>query len=315
MSVWVVSFSRHSYITNSAKSALPSFILRSFWVTKLEFMTETWTLIGGSQLRGVGGGGKETNLVCLSFFHSPHSHVLCFDKMCFALILLFVDRFSIALFSALEHSLHSHVILHEWPDFYCAWPAFYSAFLNIHRSGVFTPLAWLVPHKTAAVSAHVLCTPYNHAPCHFMQSHIRILAVTCHLHCWQNDGLLHATVVTRGWNGYRSKSKHRKLIPEKEILPPLLVGFEPATFQSRVRLSNHWAIPAPRWYITVDWALRSDIFLSICLSPLSPIIMTGISLGSFKLWIPLRLTCRSIINSNYAVPCTDLKSPSNRRKL
>ena len=37
-----------------------------------------------------------------------------------------------------------------------------------------------------------------------MQSHIRkvyaCLAVTCHLHFWQNDqDLLHATVVTRKW--------------------------------------------------------------------------------------------------------------------
>ena len=44
-----------------------------------------------------------------------------------------------------------------------------------------------------------------------MQSHIRkvyaCLAVTCHLHFWQNDrDLLRATVVTRGWNGYRNKS-------------------------------------------------------------------------------------------------------------
>ena len=64
-------------------------------------------------------------------------------------------------------------------------------------------LAWLVPHKTEAISAQVLCTPYNHAPCHFMQSHIRkvyaYLAVTCHLHFWQNDrDLLRATAVTRG---------------------------------------------------------------------------------------------------------------------
>ena len=47
-------------------------------------------------------------------------------------------------------------------------------------------------------SRRVLCTPYNHAPCHFMQSHIRkvyaCLAVTCHLRLWQNDrGLLRAT--------------------------------------------------------------------------------------------------------------------------
>ena len=52
------------------------------------------------------------------------------------------------------------------------WTAFYSAFLNIHRSGVLTAMAWLVPHETAAVSAQVLCTQYNHAPCHIMQSHI-----------------------------------------------------------------------------------------------------------------------------------------------
>ena len=53
-----------------------------------------------------------------------------------------------------------------------------------------------------------LCTPYNHAPCHFMQSHIHkvhvCLAVTCHLHFWQNDGgLLRATAVTQGWNRYQ----------------------------------------------------------------------------------------------------------------
>ena len=72
------------------------------------------------------------------------------------------------------------------------------------------------------------------------------LAVTCHLHFWQYDrDFLRATVVTRGWNGYRSKSQHRKSTLEKKILPPFQQGFEPATFQSPVRRSNHWAIPAP----------------------------------------------------------------------
>ena len=74
------------------------------------------------------------------------------------------------------------------------------------------------------------------------------LAVTCHLHFWQNDrDFLRATVVTRGWNGYRNKSQHGKSTLEKKILPPFQQGFEPATFQSRVRRSNHWAIPAP-WH-------------------------------------------------------------------
>ena len=73
-----------------------------------------------------------------------------------------------------------------------------------------------------------------------------MLAVTCHLHFWQNDrDFLRATVVTRGWNGYRNKSQHRKSTLENKILPPFQQGFEPATFQSRVRCSNHWAIPAP----------------------------------------------------------------------
>ena len=72
------------------------------------------------------------------------------------------------------------------------------------------------------------------------------LAVTCHLHFWQSDrGLLRPTAVTRGWNGYQNKSQHRKLTLEKKILPPLLQGFEPATFRSRIWCFNHWAIPAP----------------------------------------------------------------------
>ena len=147
------------------------------------------------------------------------------------------------LYSAILHSwadsLRSYVIWHEWL-------AFYSAFLNIHQSGVLTVLAWLVPHETAAISARSV---YTIQPCHFMQRHIHkvhaCLAVTCHLHFWQNDqGLLRATAVTRGWNGYQNKSQHRKLTMEKTILLLLLQGFEPATFRSRVRRSNHWAIPA-----------------------------------------------------------------------
>ena len=158
----------------------------------------------------------------------------------------------IALFSALLSRLTALACGSTWvTTFYSAF--FFFFFLNIHRSGVLTALAWLVTHETAAVSAQVLCTPYNHAPSHFMHSHIRkvyaCLAVTCHLHFWQNDrDLLRATAVTRGWNGYRNKSQHRKSTLEKKILPPLLQGFEPATFQSRVRRSNRWAIPAP-WAI------------------------------------------------------------------
>ena len=68
---------------------------------------------------------------------------------------------------------------------------------------------------------------YTIQPCtmsrHFMQNHIRrvhaCLAVTCHLHFWQNT-----------------------------ILTPLLSGLEPETFRSRlgIRRSNHLTIPAAR---------------------------------------------------------------------
>ena len=72
------------------------------------------------------------------------------------------------------------------------------------------------------------------------------LAVTCHLHFWQHDrDLLRATAVTQGWKGYWNKSLHRKLTLEKKILPQLLQGLKPATFQSWIQRSNHWAIPTP----------------------------------------------------------------------
>ena len=128
------------------------------------------------------------------------------------------------------------------------------------RFGISTEVVYLQRwhgwcHMKLLPSRRVLCTPYNHAPCHFMQSHIRKVHacsdVTGHLRFWQNDrGLLRATAVTlavsavtRGWDGYRNKSQHRKSTLEKKILPPLLQGFEPVTFRSRVRRSNHWAIP------------------------------------------------------------------------
>ena len=70
----------------------------------------------------------------------------------------------------------------------------------------------------------------------------------------QNDrGLLRATAVTRGVGAEGrsggggqtpNKSQHIKLTLEKKILPPLLPGFELATFRSRVRDSYQPAIPA-----------------------------------------------------------------------
>ena len=97
-----------------------------------------------------------------------------------------------AILCSQSDSLCSHVILHEWITFY-------STFFTIHWSGVLTALAWLC-HMKLLPCRHVLCTPYSHTPCHFMQSHIHnvhaYLAVTCHPHFWQNDwGLLRNTGV------------------------------------------------------------------------------------------------------------------------
>ena len=98
---------------------------------------------------------------------------------------------------------------------------------------------------------------------------MRVLAVTCHLHFWQNDrDFLRATVVTRGWNGYRNKSQHRKSTLEKKILPPFQQGFEPATFQSRIRRSNHWAIPAPKTHSIESRCVigpENTLFAGVCM--------------------------------------------------
>ena len=64
----------------------------------------------------------------------------------------------------------------------------------------------------------------------FIRRHIRrvhvllFLAVTCHLHFRQNDrDLSRATAVTRGWNGYRNKSQHRKLTLEKNKIKIIII--------------------------------------------------------------------------------------------
>ena len=172
-----------------------------------------------------------TNIHTLQRKYKPH-----FDDDCFYIVL----------FTALEQT--------HWT---CMWFNM-SEWLFIARFLISIEVVYLQRwhcwcHMNLLPSRRVQCTPYNHAPCHFMQSLIHkvyaCLAVTCHLHFWQNDrDLLRATAVTRGWNGYRNRSQNRKLTLEKKILPPLPQGFKPATFQSRVRCSNHWAIPCPLSY-------------------------------------------------------------------
>ena len=92
--------------------------------------------------------------------------------------------------------------------------------LTIHRSGHMQRcfvVTWLKLSGSAAVSANVLCTPHNYAPVYSVTlleaTYIgcMCLAVTCHLHVWQNDrDLLHVAAATQRWNGYRNKSQHRQ---------------------------------------------------------------------------------------------------------
>ena len=109
-------------------------------------------------------------------------------------------------------------------------------------------VAWLMPRETATVSAHVLCTPCNHALVYrvtlFEATYVGACVFCCILPlALQSDrfsgrNLLRATAVTLGWNGYRNKNQHRKLTLEKKILPPILPGRETETFRSRVRRST-----------------------------------------------------------------------------
>ena len=154
-------------------------------------------------------------------------------------------------------------------------------------------VTWLVPHETAAVSAHVLWTPYNHAPCHFMQSYIRkvyaCLAVTCHLHFCQNDrDLLRATAVKRGWNGYQKLESSQKVDPGEENFPPHLQGFEPATFQSQVRCYNHWAIPAPATSVVLY--LAKGITPKMCWFCL--VLISSVLLNPLCVWIVFQICIR-----------------------
>ena len=53
-------------------------------------------------------------------------------------------------------------------DTHCALVACYSDREYLQR---YVVVIWLVPRATAAVSAHVLCTPYNHAPVYSVTSY------------------------------------------------------------------------------------------------------------------------------------------------
>ena len=130
---------------------------------------------------------------------AAQSNALSLDRLFFLLWLYhYYYYYWSLLYSAIlrsrADSLHLHVILHEWI-------VFIARFFLISTEVVYLQRCYGWCHKKLLPSQRVLCTPYNHAPCHFMQSHIRkayaCLAVTCHLRFWHNDrGLLRATACT-----------------------------------------------------------------------------------------------------------------------
>ena len=94
-------------------------------------------------------------------------------------------------------SMRSHVILHEWL-------ALYSAFLNIHRSGVVTALAWLVPHETAAVSSHSVYTIQSCT----MSLHAEPVACVALVILWAVAYTYKATNIKRKLNLSMNPNKH-----------------------------------------------------------------------------------------------------------
>ena len=93
---------------------------------------------------------------------------------------------------------------------------------------------------------------------HYAALHV-CLAVTCHLHFWQNDwDLLHATAITWGWKRHRNKSQHRRLTLEKKIL--LSLQWELVTFCS-------WVLHSAQWAITMGTC--DFLFMGPALCPLS----------------------------------------------
>ena len=96
------------------------------------------------------------------------------------------------------------------------------------------------------VAFYVHHTTMYHAPS-CKATYVNVCVFSCNLPpalLAEWPGFLRAAAVTLGWNGYRNKSQQRNLTLEKKILPLFLQVLEPATSQSRVRRSNHWAIPA-----------------------------------------------------------------------
>ena len=104
-------------------------------------------------------------------------------------------------------------LLHCW----CSWSC---CTLGAHSVYTMHPCASLQRHfmQSASLQCHFMQSAS--LQCYFMKSHKSRVHVTgtCHLHFWQNgQDLLHATVETWGWDGYRNKSRLQKLSVKGEV--------------------------------------------------------------------------------------------------
>ena len=161
-----------------------------------------------------------------------------------------------------------------------------------------------------ALDTHSVYTiqPGTNLQCLFKSRYVGCLcAVACHLHFWQNDqDLLHAAVVTWGWNKYGNKSRHKqpnckhwcttafvcagKWCSEcaQEVDPGerkkllFLPGLEPATFRSWVWCCNYWAVLAP--YLSRDRVFH-------CLLPINTATVEEDSKLKLKSILILRFFC------------------------
>ena len=140
-----------------------------------------------------------------------------------------LNRFTVAateLFSASEHNHCVLVGMRLWMMTVTLHRAFWtSADMDTEVFSCYTASAKWNFWRLGASSVYTI-QPCISLQCHFIRSHMHwVHAVfSCNLPSaplseW--PGLLHATAVTRGWNGYRNKNQNRKLTLEN-ILPPLL---------------------------------------------------------------------------------------------
>ena len=115
-------------------------------------------------------------------------------------------------------------------------------------------------HMKLLSSGRVLCTPYNYAPCHFMQSHIRkvhaCLAVTCHLHFWQDDqNSLRTTAVARGGTDTKIRVSTESWPWRRKFSRRSCKDSSPRSFNRESGALTTELSPLPRFIVI----LRSDV--------------------------------------------------------